>query len=298
MSTCTVGKSTTLSSSRSGKGRGATLGAQLPPELFERIYGSMDDLSQVRKCRLVCRYWDRQCRARALANGISLEYSEKRMLDFVRQFKYDPAWQHIPQLVTALKDIPSYRNKAKAPWLHLLDPCLRQGYLAIVGPFPAHRTIRSIHFTLPRSLPPSASRGITRLVLETVSFRRFEDTTCLVSELPDLEGLGLNKAVWQSLPTAIHRRRPRDNRNRLRYVDFIDCEVAEHTSPSFTFAAFTLFLDVYNLSSFLSPEVLATVEAVLRTVRSTPRSCSTALSKDRHGNVNGIGMLIYLQYLV
>lgn len=278
--------------SRSSKRRDiATLGAQLPPELFERIYGSMDDPRQVMACRLVCRYWNRQCQARALADGISLEYSEKRMLDLVRRFKYDPAWQHIPQLVTSLKAIPSYRNKSKAPWLHLLDPRWRQGFLAIVGPFPSHRTIRSIHFTLPRSLPPSMSRKITRLVLKTISFRRFEDTACLVSELPDLEELGFETVVWESLPSVAPRRRPRANRNRLRNVDFIGCKATGSVSPSFAFAAFTLFLNVYEVTSFLSVDILAAVEAILRTVLSTSRICSMNVSRDADGNVDGIGAL-------
>lgn len=250
---------------------GATaLGARIPPELFPLLYGWVDG-ELARKCRLVCRYWEKQCRPRAFAS-IDLKGREKRVLDLAH-FKYDPAWRHIPLLVQEVTDVgtPDYTDKPKAPWLHLLNPrWVKKWSIQLIGPFPGHPTIRSIHFTLPRSPPPSFSRGITGLMLENVDFRQFEDTACLISELPDLEDLWLKRVTWESLPNGLPRRRPRCDRNKLRKINLTDGSVKGAESSSFAFTTFALFLSVYSVSSFFSVDVATAVEAVLRIVRSEP----------------------------
>lgn len=281
-----------LSSPRSGQRQdGAASGTWIPPELFKNIYGWWDG-KLARTCRLVCRYWDSQCRDRAFAE-ISLGYSEGRMLDVVRQFKLSPAWRHIPPLVNAIERVPEYNNRSRVPWLHLLDPRWGDGArLTIVGPFPGHQSLRSIHFCLPRSPPPAFSPRFTRLVLKQVSFRRFEDSACLLSGLPNLEELSLVNAIWQSLPAELPRRRPRVHRNKLRSISFENCKVAGLVLPSFAFAAFTFFLSIYPPSSLLSADAITVFALVLRAVNTTPDEFRIRLNRDTDGCANGFGKFL------
>lgn len=159
--------------------------------------------------------------------------------------------------------IPGYDDKSTRPWLHLLNPRWRINWIVVWGPFVGRRTIRSIHFTLPRSVPPSFSQGIRQLWLYEVNFCHFNDTACLVSELPDLVNLDLERVTCESLPTQLPRRRPRADRNKLQRIDVVDCKVKGAESPSFLFPVFTLFSNVYSVSSFFSPDLLTTAEAVL-----------------------------------
>lgn len=188
---------------------------------------------------------------------------ERRLLQLL-EFKYDPTWRHVPARVEELLLVPDYTYLSKQPWLHLLDPRWHRAGVTIKGPFPGRRTIRTIHFALPRSAPPSFSRGITRLTLQSVVFRHLRDTACLLSELPDLQILKLDGVTWESPPTGLPRRRPRTNRNRLRTVIIADSQEDRAVeSPSFLFSAFTLFPCVYAASSFFSLPVITAVEAAL-----------------------------------
>ena len=192
-----------------------------------------------------------------------------------RHFKHDPAWQYIPLLVKEIH-LPTYTQETNSPWMHLLDSRwkLLVPALWIRGPFPGHRTLRSIHFALPRTLPHSFSRGITYVFLCEVRFRRIEDTICLVSELPDLHTLVLNIVTWESLPTELPRRRPRANRNHLSKIELSTADPKqvdkERVEPSsLAFVALALFLGVYSPSStFLLPlDVLAAIQAAFQLIR-------------------------------
>lgn len=273
-------------SSHSEKRRdAATLGARFPPELFPLILDWVDG-KLARTCRLVCQYWEEQCRERAFAR-INLKYSEMKVLDLVL-LKYDPAWRHIPSLAEELQNMPIYTQDSKRPWLHLLDPRWRPGsnYNIIAGPFPGRPTIRSIHFDLPRSPPSSFSRGITTLKLESVYFRRFEDTIHLVSELPDLTGLWLQYVRWKEpLPTELPRRRPQLV-NKLRYVRFDACKVGEvHESPWFVFASLILFPHVSMGSSLFSVNLVIALEAIFH----VPVENKFSYQQIEHTSKRGVG---------
>lgn len=285
-------------SSRSGeKAADATLGRKLPGELLKHICMSAGSIDLAGSFRLVCRYWDNQCRSYAW-ESVNLRFEEGRMADLIR-FKYDPAWKRTIQTVKEINHIPEYNNQTKVQWLHLFDPNWNWGpvdSLHIVGPFPEYRTFRTVHFTLPRRPPPSCSRIITRLTLRNVNFLRFEDTACLVSDLHNLERLIFWTVEWESLPTEPPRQRPRANRNRLRNVRFIDCGITGDESPSFAFAVFTLFLNVYLVSSqsFFPEDILAVYERLLQSVRSTPQGTfSMELSHATKTHVNGLGELFH-----
>lgn len=132
------------------------------------------------------------------------------------------------------------------------------GLITVYGPFAGgHQTTRSVHFTLPRTLPPSLSRGIKKLDLSTIRFRRFEDLTHLVCELPDLEELDCGPS-FDSFPTVFSptRRRPRTDRNKLRHVNILG---ATDGIP-----ALMLYRSVYNAASFFSDNEIAVVLALLQ----------------------------------
>lgn len=258
----------------------ATLGAQVPPELFPLILYWVDVAEELaRTCRLVCRYWNKQCRERAFT-WTDVNRSQKKVLELVR-FKYDPAWRHIPSFVEHIAGMPSYGDKSP-PWLHLLDPrwLSEHGDVVLQGPFAGRRTIQSIHFALPRSVPPSFSRGITSLILARVNFCSFEDTASLISELPDLESLQLWGVTWELLPCQLPRRRPRLNRNKLRRISVRRCKVEGVESPSFLFPAFSLFPNVHSASSFFSPDTVTTADAILHLVSSGACETSIAYNPD------------------
>ena len=123
-------------------------------------------------------------------------------------------------------------------------------------------------------------------MLMDIHFGRFEDTTCLASELPDLETLELQRVRWNSLPTEVPRRRPRTNRNRLREVKFVDGSVAGIESPSFAFAAWTVILGVSR------PSALDSLDATHALVRTLYRhsSCIVKVERDQcKGRVSGLG---------
>lgn len=185
----------------------------------------------------------------------------------------------ITQLIAG---IPLYDDKSPRPWLHLLDPrwLSEHGDVILQGPFAGRRTIQSIHFALPRSVPPSFSQGITALVLYQVNFCSFKDTASLVSELPDLESLQLWGVTWELLPCQLPRRRPRLNRNKLRRISVRRCKVEGVESPSFLFPAFSLFPNVHSASSFFSPDTVTTADAILHLVSSGACETSIAYNPD------------------
>ena len=107
----------------------------------------------------------------------------------------------------------------------------------------------------------------------------------MASELPDLEWLELSRVTWDSLRTEVLRRRPRTNRNRLRYVWFTDCSVTGVESPSFAFAAWTLVLGVSH------PSPLDSLDATHALVRTLYRhsSCIVKVERDQcKGRVSGL----------
>ncbi len=168
--------------------------------------------------------------------------------------------------------VPTYNKQSKFPWLHLLtqlcastqsvwtDEDEETGSMTIQGRFAGgHRTIRSVHFALPRSLPRSLSRGIKSLYLVDVDFSRFEDLAHLVCELPGLEELFCQCEDFNSLPIELPRQ-PRTNRNKLRKVQIAtNVPELEPTLPTLR-----LLLSVYALPSFFSEGEIAVLLALLQ----------------------------------
>lgn len=129
----------------------------------------------------------------------------------------------------------------------------------MIGPFPRkYGQIRSVHFTLPQSLPRSLSRGIKQLDLSFIHFRQFADLTHMVCELPDLEELRCGAITFDSFPIELPHRRPRINRNRLRTINIWDLS-GTHLLPGLM-----LYLGVYNAMSFFTEGEIAVIFALLQ----------------------------------
>ena len=127
-------------------------------------------------------------------------------------------------------------------------------------------------------------------MLMDIHFGRFEDTTCLASELPDLEELEFQRVTWDSLPTEVPRRRPRANCNKLTEVKFFTCSVTGVESPAFAFAAWTLVLGVSR------PSPLDSLDATHALVRALDdrRSDIVKVARDCKGRVSGLGESLLL----
>lgn len=269
--------------SRSGIARRSTrtqfLATTFPPELFKSICDAAD--SECWSFRLVCRYWNRLSTPRVF-NRISLNASPERVLALWK-FTRCPNSQ-CTRHTEKIDNVPRHDKDSKFPWLHLLTrTCASvqsewRDYISdtphriyIVGPFTGgHRTIRSVHFSLPRSLPRCFSRGIKELHLWDIHFRRFEDLTHLVCELPDLEKLACYQSSFDSFPTELPHRRPRTSRNKLKTFDIWDCKPSVKEVPIYSLLVLTLYLSVYDALSFFSRDQIGVVLGLLKLLHSLP----------------------------
>lgn len=251
----------------------------LPPELFRYICDAADSGSW--SFRLVCRYWNRLSTPRVL-NQINLNALPERVRAL---WKFNRSHNsQFTRYTKKIDNVPRHDKDSKFPWLHLLtqtcasaqpewrdSTSLAPHRIYIVGPFPGgHRTIRSIHFSLPRSLPRSFSCGIKELHLWGLHFRRFEDLTCLVSELPDLEELACYQSTFESFPTEFPRRRPRTSRNKLKTFDIWDCKPSVEEMPTYSLLVLTLYLSVYDAASFFPEGQTDVVLGLVKLLHSLP----------------------------
>lgn len=257
---------------RKRRRRVATAGHRLPPELIKKICDFA--VQELGTFRLVCQYWNSRCTPR-FYERMDVQQTPGDVRDLWRlNFRTRPQGIGYMKVV---ENVPDYDEGSKFPWLHLLTQTCgsvgaawehyRDGTscIRIDGPlFGGHRTIRSIHFALPRSPPPSLSRGIKKLILLRLDFRRFEDLTHLACELPDLEELESQRSNFGSFPTGLPHRRPQTNRNALTKVSIFQYLDTQRDSPAYSLAIFTLFLSVYSATSFFSEGEIAIVLALLQ----------------------------------
>lgn len=244
--------------------------AKLPPELFEYIFRASDvELSRI--YRLVCRYWNIQCFAYAFRE-IDLKKSPERMLDLCN-FTSVPMLRRCPQYVRQIKNVPFYDKRSKSPWIHLLSPEWKKDgeYITIQGPFSGgHRTIRSIHFAIPRSpLPASFSRGIRCLRLHRIKFNRFEDMARLAYELSELKQFTCAEVKWKALPNRPPRRQ---RRNQLSSINVQDCDPPTSDWSAYISAIVYVYLALYDAVSFFPEDLVTAILAASKTMRSLRES--------------------------
>lgn len=252
-----------LSLAGASRDPGFSRAAALPQELFKSICNQADSYSW--SFRLVSRYWSRQCHPQIFKETFA------RSPERIHQL-----WAHrmnpLMQQLELIRGVPYYDENSKFPWLHRLTQLCNStrsvwmdeednlGGILIQGRFASKfGHIRSVHFALPRSLPRSLSRGIKSLDLYGITFRRFEDLTHLVCELPNLEELKCDCDKLDPPPIELPRR-PRTNRNKLSKVRIWDNEMRLVPVPS----ALMLFLSVYAAPSFFSEGEFAVLLALLQ----------------------------------
>ena len=247
------------------KSRALNTASLLPPELFKYICKAAD--SESRSCRLVCRYWNRQCTPHVFKR-IDIYRSPER----IRALWKVRAHPMLKQYVEIIDGVPVYDKHPKFPWIHLLTQictCTQavwrcEGMKALILLTNVPKRIRSIHFALPRSVPRSFSRGIRSLHLTGVKVRQIKDLTHLACELPDLEELSCFRLTLDSLPAELPRRRPRKSRNKLKEVHLKETKVAgAESTPPLVILPLNLFLGVYDTASFLFDEEAAVFLATL-----------------------------------
>lgn len=265
---------------------------RMPQELFETICNAAVNGSWT--LRLVCQYWNSQCTPH-LCERIDIRGMPERVRELWR-FKNEAVSKIIPH-VKVVENVPDYDIHSSSPWLHILSQACastrsmwehkgQRSSISIRGPFSGgHQTIRSIHFALGRSPPPSFSRGITVVVLTNVRFCRFGDLIHLACELPDLEELSCQYySKFDSLPTELPRRRPRTARNKLRMVNVWHCIPDVEETPAYALAVCTLFLSVYNAASFFSEDEITVIHALLQLLHRLPQDfvvCYGRSTQDR-----------------
>lgn len=197
----------------------AVTGANVPPELFQRVLGMMIpaedsdvwitemwtsnyvmvEKRELGNCALVSRYWARQCQWKIFQN--------------IWMRSRDDVYELLALLSTPGCRVAGYIRKLKvpvqkypfSPWVHLLSSLypkfpargVRISYeLELDGTDkPSQLPIRSIHVALPRC-PPTFSSRLKSLNLQNVHFRNMASLSHLVAELHDLDTLVCTAVTW------------------------------------------------------------------------------------------------------
>lgn len=188
--------------------------SNMPVELFKDIlrYLSMERPTLAR-CGQVCRYWARECR-RELFDTVKLQGHEDvlYLLDLMKSPAGDVSrfLRHV--------ETSSIQNVRRTPWMHILPligDCSMQPshkidfHVRLEGPLaPGQRSLRSIHYALPRVLP-RFSRHIEWLDLKDLHFAKLSDLMHLLWEMPQVAFCRCTNVTWGSFPMMPFRRKPR-----------------------------------------------------------------------------------------
>ena len=167
--------------------------ADIPPELISMIVLEIGGVDELASCARVCHHWARVLQPRLFEHITLCSRDDmQHLLDIHRT--------SLTNLSQAIESLTLMTSFGAAPFAHRIAKIKHtfRADLTIDGPSPpsACRNLRSIHASLPRSLPPAASRGITFLELRDVHFRSFMDLVELVSELPHLDSFTGSRLTW------------------------------------------------------------------------------------------------------
>lgn len=139
---------------------------------------------------------------------------------------------------------------SEPPWTHKFIPIWHEGNfvrIELQGPLPPSlRTLRSIHTTVPRSLPRHFCGLIREIDLYDLHLRRFHDLVHLMGELPDLFEVGCTRITWVDRPGKLPHRRPKFALNHLSSWRLYECSLVDPTLAIFP------FLHIYTRTSFFS----------------------------------------------
>ena len=176
---------------------------EFPQELISKILGEIDmsgSRHELASCARVCHYWARTLQPELFRTiRLATRGEMERLLEIYRNSLTNlPQFDSGPRLKMELGD---------APFAHRL-PGIKNSryfwvYFMIGGPLPAScgRNVRSIHGTLPRTLPHNQSRGIGGIYLYDINFRSFMHLTQLLAEVPRLTGFTGTRLKWKEEST-------------------------------------------------------------------------------------------------
>lgn len=235
----------------------------LPQELIRRILDhciingqlSGNARGELARCGQVCRFWADHCRITLFAT-LSL-ISENDMLD-LRDFQDDDRCLFLPYLDEI---VIAQENLTEPPWTHTFIPIWHEGNFVRVelqGPLPPSlRTLRSVHTTLPRSLPRHFCGLIREVDLFDLHLRRFHDLIHLMGELPDLSAIRCTRVTWSDRPGELPHRRPTIALNQLSLWKLIKCSPVDPTLAIFP------YLHAYPRISFFSENDIPLIMTLL-----------------------------------
>lgn len=227
--------------------RARALASRLPEELFERILSWIGPVTlkhsgyswysppkkkALCQCALVSKYWAPRCQA-SIFRCIKLRNAKDvrglltmlnrpgtAITQYIEHLKW-ASWAsdifdlYAPDETEVPWQAQVSRNK-ETPWLHLLPllysklpHCSPNRHLQLSGPLPkGMRTIRTVHYSLPRTLP-AYSTHINKLSLHDIVFACFSDLVHLLDELRNLRELYCSHVTWVSGVTPLRASRPR-----------------------------------------------------------------------------------------
>lgn len=214
----------------------AITGADIPPELFERILDMLrapvnitetttdyvrTEKRELGNCAAVCKYWARTCQPKIWIS-ITLRSADDayQLLAFLKSPKSRVA-TYIRELAIPVQKNPS------APWLHLLPliyPNLQRVTAMSVqfeGPIQSDASVRSIHWLLPRA-PPAFSANLKTILLHDTHLRCFTHLVHLISELQDVHFLSCKGVTWSG-GTPLESIPPKASRLKLGHMRASGC---------------------------------------------------------------------------
>ena len=180
---------------------------------------------------LVCRHWAEVLQPAVFRDLTIRTYSEMTRLLRIRRTS-------LTRLAQSAVDPLALEDKlGHTPFTHLAtrlstDSIVEE--LTIIGPLPtcAGTSLRSIHGTLPRSLPGASVLSVRSLKLEDIHFRYFLDLVRVVLEIPALDFFAGSKLTWESesaregaLLAWVETRR---SMPRLAIITLMDCIPHQH----------------------------------------------------------------------
>ena len=226
------------------RGRIKALATQIPEELFERILDYVgrwrDHDGVVRysnkelgRCALVCKYWATNCQA--------------KIFHTIKLRTHKDVWELLALLDSPLTNIGGYIEALRGPlqeimgtstppWMHLVPPLhpnlplCRRLEVELAGPLPKKtRTLRSVHWRLPRALPTHSAQ-LQKLTLHGIEVAAFRDLVHLLDELRDLRHLEGHGLTWAERPplNGLRTTGPRGC-TRLDKVVLLNCPATEYT---------------------------------------------------------------------
>lgn len=219
------------------------LASRVPEELFERIlrhttlfdgYILRYSKKELGQCALVCKYWAQKCQASIFAWVKLRNAGDVRGLLAILDRPGTSVAHYVKKLV--IEDQFIDKPLTPTPWLHLVSllqpklPFCRVSRLMLWGPLPeGTRTLRTIHFSLPRTVPTYNTRLHSLHLLTAINLICFSDLVHFLDELRDLRKLRCWQVTWSRGPSLTRLRSIRLRSAYLEQVKLEDCPMDEYT---------------------------------------------------------------------